>query len=241
MLFLIFISVTSCADILRVKRAHKGIDPEFKPYIEEFIYISKGKVKKEDFKNLTIGFHNYKPNDSTAGTCWEYGILTEIDISEKWWKENPSIFQRQELVFHELGHCILHRAHTSPPEYSSGFVSWFEKILFKLKILTKKGYLSDGCPSSIMHPYTLSESCINKNYYYYIDELFYNYTAHAKNKTNIHKKCNAPKLINKTKIWNKRDQGTYDRAKETCIKSYNSCLKIFTKITDLSYSALCES
>jgi hypothetical protein len=65
------------------------------------------------------------------------------------------------------------RMHTETTE-EKGFAYFIERILLKLGLVERKGYLKDGCPASYMHPYTLSEDCINKHYYYYLKELFDN-------------------------------------------------------------------
>jgi len=242
LVFIMFMQ-TSCAQ-LRFTKSHKGIDPEFKPYVQEFIYASRGKVSEKDIEGITIGFRDYKDGSSTVGTCHLLVKNTEIDISRKWWNDNQSTLERQELMFHELGHCVLKRSHTEIPTYSSGFVGWLEELFFKLGIYKEKNKLSDGCPSSFMHPYTLGESCISKHYLYYLDELFTNVSYEKFEKENSHKmyvmtSCEMPKIINNTKTWTKRDGDTLERAKKTCINRYKSCLSRFIKVEEQTYRAIC--
>lgn len=153
-----------------------GIHKEFDPYVDKFIKASKGIVDKSDFKHTYIGFKNFE--GTTAGTCWAYPVFDglhvyfahEIEIDRGFWSYATDL-EKEELMFHEFGHCYLFRPHTevSPKK---GFVGFMERLLFKLGILDKKGYLKDGCPASYMHPYTLSDKCIKDHYEYYIDELF---------------------------------------------------------------------
>jgi transcription initiation factor TFIIIB Brf1 subunit/transcription initiation factor TFIIB len=201
-------------------------------------------VSKKDIENITIGFHDYKDGSSVVGTCHLLVKNKEIDISKQWWDFHPSTLERQELIFHELGHCVLGRSHTEAPTSSSGFVSWVEKFLFKLGIFKEKNKLPDGCPSSFMHPYTLRENCVSKHYLYYLDELFTSISYEKFEKENSHKthmmiSCKMPEIINNTKTWTEKDIQTLERAKKTCVSRYKSCLKRFTKVEDQVYRALC--
>lgn len=243
-LFIMFYS-TSCAMSeveIRMNKRYDGIHEEFKPYIQEFIYVSQGKIDEWDFRGFSMGFRDYK-GGSVVGTC--HPTVYEVDISKSWWDNTTSHLERYELVFHELGHCVLNRGHTQKPT-KDGFLAWLERLGFTLGIFQEKGRLPDGCPASFMHPYTLGEKCISKHFNYYLEELFNRQKDNYVEIRNISRdpaakrQCKTPRVINKTKTWNKRDQGTLDRAKKKCIREYNSCLKIFWKKTELSYSALCE-
>lgn len=245
LLLLVLFMNTACANNLEIRmvKKHQGIHSEFKPYVQEFIMISKGKVDENDFHNFSMGFRDYSKDSSTVGTC-HYGAF-EVDISKKWWNQTTSPSERLELVFHEFGHCILKRGHTKKPE-GDGWLEWFERMGFKLGFFTEKGYLSDGCPASFMHPYTLGEMCINRHFNYYMNELFgrferNNYVeSRAMYREPSEKKtCKKPIIVNKTNSWNDRDQQTLIRAKRTCIVRYKSCLEKFWKKTQLSYAAWC--
>jgi hypothetical protein len=107
---------------------------------------------------------------NVVGTCLPLPFNQEIEIDRDWWERNPSKFVREQLIFHELGHCILMRPHT---EYSDeGIISWMEKILYQLGLIEYLGYLEDGCPSSTMHPYIIPDVCIHRHREHYIKELF---------------------------------------------------------------------
>jgi hypothetical protein len=124
---------------------------------------------------VSIEFHTYLEDSTVVGTCHRNLIEKSIIwINEEWWNSlYVSEYQRLEVVFHELGHCVLLRAHTIPPNDSDrGFFTWWERLFFKIGIFIPKGYLKDGCPSSIMHPYTMLDLCFIKHYKYYMDELF---------------------------------------------------------------------
>lgn len=242
-LILTFLFTTSCSSA-RMSRKHEGIDPKIQPYIEETIIASKGRLTKEHFEDLTAGFKKYEKG-TTAGTCWPMPWLTEIDISEDWWYYNQSSLARFELILHEVGHCILKRHHTEKHYSSNGISQWFESMLFKTGILKEKDKLYDGCPSSIMHPYVLSESCFMKHYLYYIEELFSEITYEEFSKKHsfnlyINDTCRIPRIVNKTNKWNEFDRKALERSKKRCIEIYGSCLKTFIKTNEQSYQVICE-
>lgn len=177
-LILLMLVNTACAsnkkleDVIRISPKYDGIHEEFKPYVQEFKYKSKGLISDFDLNGLTIGFRDYDKDSPTVGTCWPAPWFREIDISRKWWNKHKSQFEREQLIFHELGHCILYRHHTQPTT-KENFWGWLERTAFDLGIFKKSStHLSDGCPSSYMHKYTLSEKCITRHYKYYNKELF---------------------------------------------------------------------
>ena len=53
--------------------------------------------------------------------------------------------------------------------------------------------------------------------------------------------CPATKIVNRTEIWNERDQDTLDRAKVRCGQIYREspCLKYFEKTGENAYRAVC--
>ena len=156
-ILLVLVSLSACATEPRFSKKHKDIDPEFQVYIDDFITFSDGKVTKKDFKGFSMGFHTYKKNSTVVGTCYYH--LNEVDISKKWWDSfYTSSWERFELVFHELGHCILKRGHTEDLK-KDGFLGWLETLGFRLGIFTTKEGLTDGCPASIMHPEVLDSWC----------------------------------------------------------------------------------
>lgn len=90
----------------------------------------------------------------TAGVCnKKIHLLTndivrrEIVISEKLW-DHLDALEQYILVLHELGHCIQDREHI-------------------------EDLMEDRCPVSLMYPEILPPTCIEKHWYYYIDELFH--------------------------------------------------------------------
>lgn len=230
----------SCAELRFVKK-HKGIDPEFKPYVERFVIDSKGKIKKEDLRRLSIGFRDYK-DIWTVGTC--HPIAKEIDINRAWWNYTYSDLHRMELVYHELGHCLLHRHHTTPTSGKNKFMADLERFMFEAGLWDSRPNLFDGCPPSIMHPKVVSERCMLKHYDFYIHELFseVKYADYTSKRLSIYysQGCEKPEVINHTDEWNEGDQSTLDRAKMVCRERYKACLGTFIKKDNYTYNAICR-
>ena len=98
MLLLILILLQTSCSSARVNRTHDGIDEEFLGYMSMFIADSQGKVTKEDFDDLTMGFRDYPKNDAVIGTCWPMIYFTEISISRESWNSNHSYYWRKGKV-----------------------------------------------------------------------------------------------------------------------------------------------
>jgi hypothetical protein len=102
-------------------------DPEVKTFVSRFEAACKKKV------NIAIEWGSL-PTDKTGktiGICRGFGdkvSLRSIVLDKEYWAR-ASYWQRESLVFHELGHCILNRFHVT-------------------------AYDKDYNPVSIMHPFT---------------------------------------------------------------------------------------
>ncbi len=89
-------------------RLGASIEAPFLPHVAEFERACGCKV-------IDIPITFQKIDDANAGECWDYSYpfegFQEIMIDREWWYEaNPR--EQEQLIFHELGHCRLHRQHT---------------------------------------------------------------------------------------------------------------------------------
>lgn len=243
-----YLFINSCS-YLRITKKYDGIHPDLKPYFQEFKNMydymgsSKYQISQSTFDTLSIGFKDYSDKEfNIIGTC-NYQS-NEIDINRRWWQGFHTPYERVQLLYHEFGHCLLKRGHSTPPRVND-FFSWVEGLAFKLNIFKDKGYLKDGCPASFMHPYTLDDYCIYKHYNYYMSELFgsdknINYMSYVYVRDNYDLKCGEVEVINKTETWNEIDQKTFENAKVRCLDMYDSCMSKFMKVDDLTYRVLCK-
>lgn len=131
----------------------EGIHVELQPYVDRFIQYGKH-YRGENFEmqqiNMDIGEARdlWDPfiNAGTVGWCKPLMRPLEIMIDSGYWEDITEL-EKEQLVFHELGHCILDADHVEELD-------------------------ADGDPVSIMHPYTIDEHIYIKHREEYIQKLF---------------------------------------------------------------------
>ena len=112
---------------------------ENKFYEEAVIY-----GKQIQKKHIIYMFADHQ--DNIIGVCYPYTAIPMITIDRKyWWAANER--QRTALIFHELGHCVLGRAHVDSVE-------------------------RDGCATSLMNSIAEFAGCFPEQYGRYLLELF---------------------------------------------------------------------
>lgn len=120
------------------------IDDEFKPFVGTFEGITNTKVA------IRIQFDKLE-SATQIGVCfsWTDGNR-EVYIDRATWP-TLSTLGKEQLILHELGHCILNRPHLEELVNIGGY----KKI-----------------PKSIMHPYHFGNNLFyDKNHSYYTNEL----------------------------------------------------------------------
>lgn len=116
--------------------AKQQINIDFKPYVAKFEYYSL------DIVNSSIMYG--KMAWPTVGECF-YDTQTVL-VDEKYFNK-MGYLGKEELIFHELGHCELNRDHEDD--------------------------MMDYCPRTIMYFQTFGDSaCYAQKHEYYMDELF---------------------------------------------------------------------
>lgn len=124
------------------------IDSKFDPIIRSFVYEAGIHGHNVNLKNLSVIFANIKINkkDKTVGYCIKSPIGgMVIKIHKATWS-NMDIYKQEELVFHELAHCLMGRNHCDKK--------------------TSKG------PLSIMNTHLSSGDYYKENREVLLDELF---------------------------------------------------------------------
>lgn len=125
------------------RRPAPVIDDAFKQYVARFEDAYGQKV------SMLIQFE--KQEAPRLGVCysWDDGHR-EIKIDREGW-DDMSDLGKEQLMFHELGHCQLNRPHI---EDNIKLGRWL------------------NAPKSIMHPYVFGEwSVYEENHDYYVKEL----------------------------------------------------------------------
>ena len=132
------------------------IDTELTTLVSDF--EQRYSVKAPNHMSIRIVDSLYQiSNPNVDGVCWtRAGVPELIEIRRERWDELSNGGQEQ-LLFHELGHCLLGLDHRNS---------------YGIDVFT--GYT---CPNSIMNMYTFSEGQINNCYLpdrqYYLKELLY--------------------------------------------------------------------
>lgn len=170
---LITVLLSSCAGYAS-KTSEYTVDPEFEPYVQEYLHIINSKHPKEGYyeekiKNLPIHFDTL--DEDTMGEC-NWGLFGDknIKISKKQWN-SVDFVGKQFLIYHELEHCVRGRVHTNIKKKPVYFWDYVEAFAEKIGLIKQKGFFADGCPSSIMYPYDTSTICNDRHYNDYIEEM----------------------------------------------------------------------
>ena len=132
------------------------IDTELTTLVSDF--EQRYSVKAPNHMSIRIVDSLYQiDNPLVDGVCWtRAGVPELIEVRRERW-DNMSEAAQEQLLFHELGHCLLGLDHRNS---------------YGIDIFT--GY---ECPNSIMNKFTFSEFNINNCYLpdrtYYLEELLY--------------------------------------------------------------------
>jgi hypothetical protein len=140
-------SLIGCGEEPPTVKVKANIDSEFKQYVDLF------EMEQDVNVNIDIQFNEmYFP---TIGKCY-YAFYIDgpheserlnlnVEIDPIFWQEATDT-EKEVLIFHELGHCVLNRDHD-------------ESIIAEYEI-----------PKSIMYP-VIFDSPYKNNRRYYVDEL----------------------------------------------------------------------
>jgi len=121
----IFRSVLVLGTILNgcAKEAHRpalAIDPEFQTYIERFEKVSGEMGEPIRIADLSVRFGATERPTETGACAWNENETPTITINPDTWEKRKSDSDRQLILFHELGHCVLKRNHDSEFVANSG-------------------------------------------------------------------------------------------------------------------------
>lgn len=121
-------------------------DSRFDSYVQSF--------EDEYGSKVTVPIVFKATERGHAGVCikWTNGYR-EININKIYW-DSINELQREQLIYHELGHCVLDLGHVD---------NHFWSFIWR-------------CPVSIMRSWAFSsrevDKCYDREYNYYMNELF---------------------------------------------------------------------
>lgn len=118
-------------------------DSTFYSYIDSFEDLAKVEASSSP---ISFGLKD----KTKAGVCYKY--ITNGEVVSKYVKINETEWkrlnenQKYNLIYHELGHCILNREHNDNRQ--------------------------EYCPVSFMNSSIMGEDCLERNWLSYLEELF---------------------------------------------------------------------
>lgn len=135
----------------------KGWPAEVDGYVRSFVTLGDqhgNPPTPQSIQALTVEFldeaHMPTSDDGRIiGYCQglQNGLENHVSLDQEWWAESDD-FQRQALVFHELGHCLMLMVHRG---------KWIP---------------AENRPSSLMYPFIVASQAYQDHYDDYNAELF---------------------------------------------------------------------
>jgi hypothetical protein len=125
------------------------VEAQYQPYFDAFKARAATEGYNVNITDLTISSVATISTDNVVAECAGMGqdqVTPAITVSQYYWTQ-LDVYYREELIFHEMGHCVLNRVHR--PDQNNNL------------------------SLSIMDPYIFGDSEYTANYYQYMHELFY--------------------------------------------------------------------
>lgn len=165
LLILIVLLLTSCKKENSDSNSPAGtpsggttpLSTSFTPYLNRFLSLASQRSITLNTSQLTIQYDPSLSGSNILGSCAVYTSPTRkvISINQTYWQSwanQRRSYEMEQLMFHELGHCLLTRSHDSTTKNTTDN--------------------NTAIPASIMNPFHVSGNYYKYNYNYYIDELF---------------------------------------------------------------------
>ena len=121
-------------------------DPTLVPYLNSFYSTGIAYGKTVNLTDVAVAFGTVSAAN-VLGSCAPHGTQMVVTVNAVKWATSP-LWKRNLVLFHELGHCVLSRAHLTNLD-------------------------DNGIPTSLMYPIALTEAEYEANYSNYMHELFH--------------------------------------------------------------------
>lgn len=112
----------------------KYIDPAFLPILNTFKQYANNYGKIYDY-DISITFVDKFDSPNVVGTCTGND---EIRIRRSFW-ENVNYYQQEDVLYHELGHCVMNLDHVTTPSIMNAktlqywyYVTYREELIKEL-------------------------------------------------------------------------------------------------------------
>lgn len=154
----ILVLLSSCMKTTHVQQV-RAVDTSFIAYLNEFKAQANSRGVNVDDEHIVVLFGNVKWNGKNvvASCSYDYkGPTVTVDANE--WN-NVNDLYREEILFHELGHCLLGLDHDNGKE------DW-------INYNTGKQLQDWTVPRSIMNAVILDGGLYQENRQVFLDGLF---------------------------------------------------------------------
>lgn len=123
-LFLILFLLTGCHSDPQPEPIQYSVPTEVEPYIQSFRKEAKKRNSQVSTDNLIVTFGSAVSEDICGECLLDNGKTPRITLnSDAFCWQQASQQARECLVFHELGHCLLKRAHKTDKYPNGAYVS----------------------------------------------------------------------------------------------------------------------
>lgn len=95
--------------------AYKSVDPILEPYTFDYYKLVEDRCPQK-YRYLTDMYtiQFIDKSDDFIGVClWRYHGY-KIQINKDWW-DGAAEFEKRQLMYHELAHCVINRQHVDNP------------------------------------------------------------------------------------------------------------------------------
>jgi hypothetical protein len=148
---LLGLSASACAPKEKAHEAFLQVDAPFQDFVNNFEQVSGEEGNPLRINDLIVTFGS-TPSLNETGVCeWSENETPRITLNQRIWN-TLNDYDRQEVMFHELGHCVLRRIHQNS-----------EMMAYNGTVRVAE---------SIMYPYRISGTIYRDNIVHYHDELF---------------------------------------------------------------------
>jgi Zn-dependent protease with chaperone function len=148
---LLGLSASACAPKEKEHEAFLQIDGPFQDYVHNFEQAAGQNGSPLQIVDLVVAFGS-TPSLNETGVCeWAENETPRVIINARIWA-TLNDYDRQEVIFHELGHCVLRRIHQTT-----------EMMAYNNTM---------RIPSSVMYPYRIVGTVYRDNMVHYHGELF---------------------------------------------------------------------
>ncbi len=146
-----FFALQACAKKEKDKVDLYQVDSQFESYVSNFETVAAAQGRSIAITDLIVSFGS-TPTLNETGVCEiTEGETPRVTINERIWLTLDPMSQ-QEVIYHELGHCVIRRKHQTSVINVGG--AW------------------GNIPESIMYPYRIRGDMYEDHQAHYDAELF---------------------------------------------------------------------